>query len=516
MNKTNTTTKFLNNTLLFGAMICMCFIITPNVNAADEIVAKDLYKNIYEEMKTKPTETALKNTSNSSGYSEEDLKDIVNGANLSALINKNPNADQLELNEIFSNVLNSYERELDVQTLKSEIESAMKPSEIFSDGDLTNSDFDLLIDLQTIEIILFRDSAPSQFGGEFILDPDVKKKIEDELAGIEPDVEIDIDKLNKDNKKDSNGADSETSNTEEENSGINPLACFDGNGSLTNALENFDKEQEESGSGTNDGSKGDSSGNGDKNGSGVGNNKDDGGDYDPLKAEEGDWPSSTLCPDGAPVCIEINFGISSGGTTYSPKNNCIACHIEMLNKELENVLGHPLSANKLTGNLLEVPKCKTAISSLPLDMNIITVAVPAAQQANQDIYKKSDIGGEWQKLLESVNLFLYEVRDGETQIAIEPITIQSEGIKKAASNLSPDGSISELGERSSDIIEKKEDELANKAIKNEQENRAGDKNLYFQTIINELNDMNRYFTAFKDKIEKMKVPCQRLKNKPSC
>jgi len=495
----------------------LCLFIGQNITfaASNDVISKDLYKKTYDEIKNKPTENTLKNISNQSGFSQDEVRNIVTGADLSAIIKKYPNLSQQELYQKFSELASSYERELSMQSLKQEIESTIKPSEIYSDGDLTNSDFDLLFDLQIIEIILFRDSTPSAFGGQFNLPSNTKKEIENELLGIGPEGEGGDDGDGIGGGEVSGDDDSGLDGDETSDEGINPLACLDGDSSLSDALNDYSEREEDEaddGAGDEDGTDGDADGGGDED-SGEGDEDED----DPLEADPDDWPYKSLCPNDIPFCIEINFAISQA-QSYQPKNNCVACHVTMINETLQKVLGHPLSPNKLTGNLMEVPKCKKGITTLPLDMNIITVAVPAVQPANQDIYKKANIDDEWQRVMEMFSPFSYQQTDEANTQNQSEIAQTSEDLafKKALNNLSPTGSIEEFNSRSSQIYssqQNQQNQIANQTV---QQNQGSDKNLYYQTIINELNNMDNYFKGFKKKIEEMKEPCTSTQNKPSC
>ncbi|MFC1599441.1 hypothetical protein ACFL3T_00245 [Patescibacteria group bacterium] len=483
MKKLLTTLLVLTGMFIAGTMIG-----TATAASSTDTLEKDMYMRIYEEVTKKPAEEAAKASASKFGMSEDNMKKVVNEGEVSSLIDKkDKNQTQAELVNKYSKVFADYQSSLDTENMRSDLMKKANPSEIYTDGDTSNSEFDILYDLTVIEVILFNEASVSEFGGQFALpdfdftDPNEKALI-DELFGRE----VEEEKV---------GA---TESTETKD--FSSIECLDDDSNLEDALNAFDSEQ---GAGTGE------------DGDGQGTGEDEGVVYDEdgfPQAEPDPWPTNFLCPDGAFFCIEISF---SDETTkiYSKKDNCVACHIQNINKTMDSMLNKSLTANKMPGNLMEAPKCKSSFSNVGANMNIITIAVPPPKQAKQDLYLKLNVEKEWLKFKQQAdpNYFDTGANPQPTQTSVE-----DRASRKGLANSGPNATFEEVVKRTT--------EISNGVINRENENRASKprelktevQNKEFQNVIEEMSAFKLYFSSIKELFEKMKEPCTELSNKSYC
>lgn len=469
MKKLLITLSVLISILIAGTMIG-----TATAANSSDGLATDMYMKIYDDLANKPAQAALKTSAKKFGMSPDDMQKIAIAGDVSGLINKK---DASETNEDlvnkYSKVTASYQSSLATENLRADLNNKANPSEVYTDGDTSNSEFDLLYDLTVIEIILFNEASVSEFGGQFALpnfnfsDPDEEELI-DELLGAE-----------------------EVEATEEKD--FSSIECLDDDSALENALNNFESGQQ-----------------------GAGDQDDDEGvvfDEDGFpKAEPDDWPTQFLCPDGAFFCIEIGFDDKST-KIYSKKDNCVACHIQNTNKSMDEMLGKPLSPNKMPGNIMEVNKCKSAFTNVGANMNIITTAVPPPKQANQDLYKKIDIDKEWQQYKEQYDPLTFDTGENPPAPAN---TIEDRAAKKALTNASPTGTLDEVFSKSEKSITGTETQQREDQARKAQEVKTEVQNREFKSVIEELSAFHLYFNSIKDLFVKMKEPCSELSKKPYC
>jgi len=450
-------------------------------NQPKTAINQDMYLKLYKEINDNPHEKAIKAITKKYGMTEDQIKQIVQDGNLAPLMKskKGLTVDKALLQ--YKKISNDYNIELETENLRSELELQTKPSEIFMDGDTSNSEFDVLYDLTVIEVILFNESSTSEFGGQF----------------ISPDFDF-SDKEDKAFTDDLFDKNSSGSKTDEQTSKIefSPLSCRAEKSSLDEALSNFDGNKQRN-----------------QNGNGADNQNDNGNNATKPefpKSESDKWPSKYLCPDGGFYCINISFDMESA-KAYGKLDNCVACHVQNINKALDKMLSKPLSANKLSGNLFEVPKCKASYKNLPIDMNIILLAVAPPRQANQDKYIKLNIERDWNKLVEKFNTYFYKTKKPTQQATVENRTI-----KEAMQASSDSATIDEITLRSQERIQTVKNETRESLESAEKGNNTELNNTKYQMTSNELEAMNQAFNTILNQLKAMKTPCTDLSNKAYC
>jgi len=468
--------KKLLTTLLVFIAIFIAGTMTTTAASSSEPLAKDMYLKLYEEIVNKPAEKAAKSSASKFGMSEDNLKQVVNEGNVSSLVNtKDPTEDLGDLTTKFSKVFADYQSSLATENMRADLQNKANPSEIYTDGDTSNSDFDILYDLTVIEVILFNEASVSEFGGKFELpdfdfsDPDEQEAIDDLFGRTDEEVEA----------------------TEEKD--FSSIECLEGDSNLENALNAY-----ESGQGDDDD-----------------DDDDDGVVYDEdgfPQAEPDPWPTNYLCPDGAFFCIEISFSDETS-KIYSKRDNCVACHVQNINKEMDKMLGKSLSANKLSGNLMEANKCKSSFSNVGANMNIITVAVPPPKQAKQDLYLKLNIEKEWNRFRELADPNYFDT-GSKSQPA--QTSVEDRASRKGVINSGPNATLEEAIKRTTDISNGIINQTAEENASKPKELKTEVQNKEFQNVIEELSAFQLYFSSIKDLFVKMKEPCTELSNKSYC
>lgn len=445
-------------------------------------LAQDMYLKIYKDINDKPKEQATKQVSNTYSMTEDQVNKLMQEGDLSTIVKDDENADLNAVLLQYQNIANEYQSTLETENIRSELTMETKPSEVFMDGDTSNSEFDILYDLTVIEVILFNEASTSEFGGQFNT-PDMNFADEDKQQFIE---EL-FDTTSQEQSQ--QGSDNESDQS------FSALACLDEESSLDEALSEYEEQQEEA------------------NGEGSLTNDDQ---EEPLnaenfpKAESDPWPSKYLCPDGAFYCIDISFDLKAA-KAYGKTDNCVDCHVKKTNEALDKLLSKPLSANKLTGNIFEVPKCKSSYSNIPVNMNIIMLAVTPPRQANQDKYLQLNIDKEWIKLKERLNQFFYNTDDPAPETTLEDRSVK-ESLQAAPDN----ARLNEVSVQTSDRTQRTQEKVAQDAETKEQENRTELNNTEYQMVINEMETMKESFKTILTKLKEMKTPCNDIANKSYC
>ncbi|MBD3156384.1 hypothetical protein GF369_01005, partial [Candidatus Peregrinibacteria bacterium] len=130
-------------------------------------LAQDMYLDIYKDINDKPKEQATKSVSNKYSMTEDQIHKLTQEGDLSSIIKDDENADINTVLLQYQAIANDYQSTLETENIRSELTMETKPSEVFMDGDTSNSEFDILYDLTIIEIILFNEASTSEFGGQF-------------------------------------------------------------------------------------------------------------------------------------------------------------------------------------------------------------------------------------------------------------------------------------------------------------------------------------------------------------
>jgi hypothetical protein len=132
--------------------------------------ATDLYKLVYSNLSVKPKVNALRDSAQKFGLTVAEAEKIINGS-VSGLIN-NPSKEYRDISfaQLYDEyaAINEYFNDtLDLYSLREELNAIALPNEIFSNGDLSDSGFDLIDDFRQMQKILFTSESSLSTGYNF-------------------------------------------------------------------------------------------------------------------------------------------------------------------------------------------------------------------------------------------------------------------------------------------------------------------------------------------------------------
>lgn len=480
-----------------------------------------LYKLVYKKLLQAPKKDALRQVAQKYGLTLTEAEQVLAGA-YTPLYN-NPNRRGATLTQeaaivLVQNVQNDFNLYQQTLQLEQEVNVAVAPGEIFANGDLSDSGFDLIYDLSVMEEVLFLQKTQNTVGAPFDGElsspflPTVPDQIlTDYVAAAGPAAVVSF--LQEDSALD---IDAEV---------LEEDVC-PSEDDLVNALGEFEEREEAA-----DGGAG---GSGEPGISGVGaSGADDAGQAaeQPLEpAAAANW-TKAWCPafagqEGAGATQTFgstgfsslgNFvgsaisqgisagaaaGVSAGGmaahiavcfdvtpvkktaVSYYPGQGCILCEVQNINHLLKKTLSHSLVPSKATGNLMESAKCKRSYSLSAVNMNLITIAAPVSTPPNDDLILSKNIFEEWKKFTDRYQPFLYPSGGTVVEMALatpsENTTTTQESVLNSLS--------ASLAQEKAEALR----EIENQTSVNYATNTA----LFARTVLGEIRQMNTFFKGY--------------------
>ncbi len=403
----------------FAQSIPLVGAINPNSKLEwSDIMDGITYKNIYLIMlkldAVDPEESSLAEVAMSYGMTPQEAQDVIGGS-LDPIRNTIPgsaqNITQSDILYTVSQFKRDYEEILEIAQLKAELGTSAYLSEIFSDGDVMNSGFDLVYDLNEIEKLLFDVVTPIQ-GIDFGNDDDggggddkpyqPAEVNEPEIASIYQALEV------VEEDTDDDGVDLEDFNPEELVTYSDEDVCPEEEDPIENAVVEYDDVVEEYFEDNPPVDKPDEEK--------VEEEKSFGEKL--QAAEPADWSRKDKCDgillfdslgyggqaqteatddEGLPlasaeiyICLEKTIKWETY-TSYVPAAPCFSCAFEKILAYFDKTLSNAMLPNKLTGNLMESSLCKKQLSIWnAVDLNFILVWAPIQTPQNDEaIFGKS-------------------------------------------------------------------------------------------------------------------------------
>jgi hypothetical protein len=378
-------------------------------------VGKDLYKIIYKKTQVDTTDKAMQATAEQYGMQVEKMRLIV-GGNITPILERNPLMRVEDASQIYNQMASAYQDKKNSIDLEANIKAKVEPNEIFADGDLGNSGFDLINDLNNIEIILFKKADLVDIGGQYSpgssgSDNGTPVPTQASAGNKAPNSGGGNPSGSKSQSGSgsTNGAGSSSSsapkspfdsatteNKEQVLNGFNPNQCFSDN-KAKKALDDFQKDLQnndklksnyEPGQGGSNGSSGNSGngngGNSTKGGSNNGNNNTSPNNQNSNNknqeipaAKPDNWDQNPLCNDI--FCMTLEFVSKPVTPEFDKTDNCIQCHVQYINDSLQKTISHSLIPGKATGNMGESGLCKnasgTALGSVGMNVSLSVVPI---------------------------------------------------------------------------------------------------------------------------------------------
>ncbi len=401
---------------------------------------KNLYNLVYKKLTRDAGKDALTQVSKNFGLTPEEARAAINGSLTTILNNENRRStgmSQATAAKIVADLQSDYADLSELYQIQQEVDTLIAPSEIFSNGDLSDSGFDLINDLAAIEEILFVEKSPVTVGGvyeEAYKSPfnptEDQKQYENYVAN-----ETDVAELPLVIDSDGKVGVIKIGDKEVEAEMLDHDDCEEDNG-LANAINDFNDKN------------GGGGGEGDVGGGGEGDGDDGGGEGAPedikpqtptTSAPKGNW-AKQWCPGyeepgvfagvaskfnslggvgdnyiagGAAsanfeskafsanmgVCFDIK-AIKKKIATYLPGATCILCEVEKINLLLDKTLSHTLIPNKATGNLMESAKCKKAAMVPLINLQFILIWNPVPTPINDKLIFGRNLFESWNEFTE--------------------------------------------------------------------------------------------------------------------
>jgi len=387
-------------------------------------VGQNMYVVIYKKVLEDPAQKTMKEISGKYGLNEGDMWLVLNG-NYTPIIDRKPGLSQEELLEKVLEMQDEYAEMRDLNDLEADIKAGVEPAEFFANGDVGDSGFDVLHDLQLIEEILFLKTSPIDIGKSYKSATDGGPVGTGQAPVTSSEVTAPAGIKTPSPESISGGGGTDTISESGSGTGpletrsgevlFNPNACFI-ESEYGDALDEFE-ENAINDSTFKDGSAGQEvrSGQVPAGGApGAGNIADETEEFlaatphviTPVQPAEADsWLKDKYCTEY--FCLEINFVKEPAKSAFANADNCIACHVEKTNDVLKEVINHSLVPTKATGNLGESAECHNAMLTAfgSLSMNVYSVGMPIQTPINDDLMYGTDIGDEWDNYCESVAFF---------------------------------------------------------------------------------------------------------------
>lgn len=501
-------------------------------------VGQDLYLTVYSKSQSSTLETAIKETAAQYGLPPERMT-LILGGDISPILERSPLMRIDDAIKIYNQMVANYNDRKNSADLQAAIKAKVEPNEIFADGDLDNSGFDLINDLNNIEIILFQKNDLVTFGGSY----DPGSNDEDTGSASQPstgtgngqpgDLPIDVNGNASGNGSGNNNSGTNNppvkspfdTNDEDKSKGllggINPNQCFT-DSKVDDALEKFSKDAannkklQHNDDASNSSTTNSGSGTGANSGS-AGSNVNVPIPIDSTStaaapqlaaAPAADYSTPTLCPDGEIFCLTIDFIKTTATPSFSSTDNCIACHVQYINDGLKKTISHSLIPAKATGNLGENGLCKNAAGTAlgSVGMNVSINIVPIITPTKSDLVTLGNISDEWAKYAAQNGAWNYgekerrrlEALKNNTPINTSPIASNLEreilvSISTAADNTSQGNVLAKAV--SADATAKA---TANEAIIVLEVSKDAQGQIdTFKALDDEMKTMNKYFDGFQ-------------------
>ena len=575
-----------------------------------------LYSKVYKDIKKGPVESALKITASQSGLSENEINKLLQD-DVSSLITKGMKLE--DAYEERERILNSYLEEKTFMTYSIETQSQITPTELFSNGTIDDSGFDLIVDLNIIEDILFKRAEPPDTGMVInnsnngpsmvkkVIKLDERRKLEakcEQLEQAEKNKQVKVKNIKIQSLGSSFGNNTSSSNQElaksesllkvqsvneiknNEKNQENAQICDENSKKTDEALESYFKDnfgnqevenlkkefeiaQENQKTVKNDYKIEDK----------AGSNPDTDIDelspkeYEDLKEECSDlkeggkfpddkkdindsinkqtramdnamekWDEENLgCikkdtddkkkdvrdnsdkKDEAPplgevkvevkACINLDFEMETVVPSYSDSDDCIMCHLEWMNKTLEDALTVDFIPDKVTGMLFEPNVCKTAIANPAFNVHFLTKPVitpyPTAINERANLKKFLNVAKNYATAMGSVIT-------GEDDVEKTSLPFIFDNEEEKASNLvfshkpQSNASVEQLSEQIANIIDQARDAKNEKFTTYMKGEQIRNKSEFGQVIESEMNSMLVNFQIMNSYLLDLLNDCKKM------
>jgi|GEM_PF-1438696 len=204
----------------------------------------------------------------------------------------------------------------------------------------------------------------------------------------------------------------------------------------------------------------------------------------------------------ASVCVTIKL-IKKTLSSYYPGKSCVLCEVKKINEVMKSTLSHSLVPNKVTGNLMESAKCKSAIGGSLFDMKFVVIKAPIPTPSGGDVILGKNIFESWKKFVDRYQPLLFNY--------LQVDTVSKFQLENAPPSSTQDKLFNDIQKELAISSAEAKKELSTMEAAESATNTA----IYAQALIKELDFMTQTFGNYKDLLEKTNNVCQEWGKKPN-
>ncbi len=516
---------------------------TQSFGTTDEKkVGQNLYLTILNQTKNQPVKKARRGIAGKYGLSEGDIVLLEQG-NIEPIIKRKPTLRQEQAYSKMYEIQQKLLEERELNELKADIDAEVSMNEIFANGDLGDSGFDLVNDLTLIENLLFLQSSPIDIGDAY--GPSGTGESSGGNNGSDNNGNNTPPDNSGNGSSGSNGGNGNTPGTDgnepddgsdDDSDQVDPASCF-ADPSLASALDDATGSSND-GSGTNGPTN-------------APNALPDGGtalpvDTQQLLASSDDVLPEIPTPNAPPVqpapadewklpqgcndvyCLTVNYVTKPAQSLYADPDNCIACHVEKINERLKKTVSHTLAPNKATGNFGEIPKCKSSLLAnfSSVNMNVYAIRQPIKTPLNDDLMLGTNLSDDFKTFCNSVAFFPFSACDDAKKGTFDDQQNLIDVQTKLALTQAPDAvPFSTINQNIASGLQIAQAETSRLTATQSTGDEINAKMKSYRPLAVEMDQMNIYFMNLRDTLKSLHEPvdaitgpqaCTILKNKKQC
>jgi len=528
-----------------------------NFFTVDDNYGQDLYDLIYQKVRHEGSDLAVTRTLSSrsfEGLTKEEIELLVPGSNIGTFLTQDKLGAGLTPQQVQARqaaLVTTLSDEKELADLEAVATLEVRSTEIFSDGDESNSGFDLITDLTIIEGLLFGETqglsgtpgpADNAGGNQVSLNTPAEDGARpDRLVAVQPDPANPFGQSQRPLAQGSGAA----AGTRPGSQGSAPLPELVSDGLLCPVDQDFNSAVEsvrrqevvaQNGAGGSPRAQDDGGAVAGSAGSGGARPTNEGSTstveqgLSPQRielspAQAGSWKRPLPCNEFFCLRIEAKYKTE---TSYTATENSVVSHVQHINDSFKKTLDRDLVPNKVTGNLLEGPKCKKDIAGAEwLTFNLITIPAPILTPPNDDVVTKGDIISNMIDFYEKYEPFGIGTQRGRCEngeiggacLSEEPAAAKPQQLdtaKQALEQVAEGTTLEQINRRITDEVEAKRTQAEQLLSQSRLDADARNQATQFNVLMVELDTMNAFFESFRELFESIQTPCNVLENKPVC
>ncbi len=486
---------------------------TPKIYAND---FKGIYMRTYSNYDKMVEDTALKTLKTQTGFLSDDIKDIVYEGHIknkdymlckdilsgktSTTNNKSAVLTSEELNNCYEKITEAYTLEKDLSLLRFELEQDILPTEIWSNGSLDDSSFDLVVDLNIIDVILFGEH--SEIIGTNNAINDINELIADDTT----------ENTNTTGASATNISDTKVTGTTESNTTGTGISTTD-----TNTQPGYCKDplSIDAVIDTSNLIKTSSSIQTEKQALQYEKDNIYGGIFSSLETKDNQCegqpvygfclPEYSFCEEqnisndissaSFSMCLDVEFIMNDSDSEYKTHSNCIDCHITSINKTLKKLLQYNVTAEKNTLQSWEINHQYTFKHGITAGFTFWLLFKPIWQPVKDTFIEEQPFTGNALSSIRKTLTADINKAKGDKIFGIPDPDRQS---KILINKTKPGTSLTDLIDKEEINQSKINEKLKNLLESNYLNSKIRYTQNYFEAVETEMRKMNAYFAAFQE------------------